>query len=127
LPFDFGLPVAPVAAYRPNMETNRTGQVAVIFRSVRTGDDETGYCAAAAQMEALAAAQPGFAGLLSARSPGGDGITVSYWTDEASAKSWRDHPDHARIREIGRARWYSEYCLDVTTVTRSYDWSRDGG
>lgn len=49
---------------------DRTGQVAVVFVSQRTQDDEPGYAAATAAMEALAACQPGFRGVDGARSYG---------------------------------------------------------
>ncbi|HEV7287338.1 antibiotic biosynthesis monooxygenase [Sphingomonas sp.] len=102
----------------------RTGQVAVIFISQRTGEDGAGYGEAAEAMVALAAAQPGYAGIESVRDAAGLGITVSYWADDASAVAWRDHPEHARIRDLGRARWYDWYALEVTRVDRSYGWRR---
>ena len=106
------------------MDHPRTGQIAVIFVSQRTGVDAAGYAAAATAMDALAATQPGYAGVDSVRDAQGLGITISYWTDEASAVAWRDHPEHARIRDLGRARWYDWYSLDVTWVERSYGWRR---
>ena len=106
------------------MAGERTGEVAVIFVSQRTADDAEGYAAAAAAMDALAAEQPGYRGITSARDADGFGITVSYWADDASAKAWRDHPDHARIRTAGRARWYDRYEVVVAEVTRDYDWRR---
>ena len=101
----------------------RQGQVAVIFASRRTGQDEAGYAAAAARMEALVARQPGFRGADAARDEGGFGITVSYWADEAAAIAWRDHPEHAATREAGRQRWYTQHSVTVATVTRDYAWS----
>jgi heme-degrading monooxygenase HmoA len=103
---------------------NRSGQVAVIFVSERTGIDPDGYAAAAAAMDALAAAQPGYRGM---DHEGGAerGITVSYWADEASALAWRHHPDHVAVRQAGRGRWYRRYALHVAAVTRSYGWARD--
>ncbi len=77
-------------------------------------------------MVALAERQPGFQGLRSTRGADGFGITISYWADEAAAKAWRDHPDHAAIRDLGRARWYRHYSLDIATLDRSYDWTRNG-
>jgi len=106
------------------MQGGRTGQIAVIFASQRTGEDEAGYHAAAAAMVALAAEQPGYRGIASARGDDGFGITVSYWADEASARAWRDHPQHAAIREAGRGRWYAHYSIEVATITRGYDWAR---
>jgi heme-degrading monooxygenase HmoA len=58
------------------------------------------------------------------RGDDGLGITVSYWADDASAKAWRDHPEHRRIRDAGRGRWYSHYTIDVATITRGYGWRR---
>ena len=101
-----------------------TSNVAVIFLSERTGADEAGYARAAAAMSALAAEQPGFRGERSARTPGGLGITISYWADEPAAIAWRDEPRHAAVREAGRDRWYRWYRVEVATVDRAYDWSR---
>jgi heme-degrading monooxygenase HmoA len=106
------------------MKYPREGQVAVIFVSQRTDEDADGYSEAAEAMAALAARQPGYAGVESVRDSGGLGITVSYWVDDASAKAWRDNPEHARIRDLGRARWYDWYVLEVTRVERGYRWSR---
>lgn len=100
------------------------GAVAVIFTSTRTDADAAGYGAAADAMEALAQTQPGYLGIDSARNPDGTGITVSYWADEAAALAWRANAEHAAIREIGRARWYADYRLIVTQVTRAYGWQR---
>lgn len=106
------------------MKPNRSGQIAVIFAAQRTGEDESGYAKAAADMVRLAAEQPGYCGIASARGADGFGITVSYWADDAAAQAWRDHPEHARIREQGRAAWYSSYDLHVARVERGYDWSK---
>ena len=106
------------------MSDERVGQVAVIFVSARNGADAQGYADAAALLDRLAAAQPGFRGVDSARGGDGVGITVSYWADEAVACAWRDQPDHAAIREQGRGRWYDRYEVVVTTVTRDYRWQR---
>lgn len=106
------------------MGEERTGQIAVLFISKRTEDDDSGYAAAAEAMDALAAAQPGYRGVESQRGPAGIGITISYWADDASAAAWRDHPEHAAIRSAGRARWYEWYEVIVTRVERGYRWRR---
>lgn len=101
---------------------DRTGQIAVIFVSQRTLNDAQGYAQAAKAMDALAAQQPGYRGVDSVRGADGFGITVSWWADEASALVWRAHPEHAAIRERGRAEWYSRYEVAVAEVGRSYRW-----
>ena len=101
---------------------DHVGEVAVIFTSWRNGRDPVGYAMAAEAMEALAARQPGYRGIDSARDERGLGVTVSYWADDAAARAWRDHPDHARTREAGRRRWYDRYTVAVARVERGYAW-----
>ncbi|WP_395615008.1 antibiotic biosynthesis monooxygenase family protein [Sphingorhabdus sp.] len=100
------------------------GTISVIFVAQRTDLDPDGYAQAAALMDELAAQQAGYIGIDSVRGADGLGITVSYWTDEASANAWRDHPEHAAMRDAGRNRWYAHYSLHVAQVTRSYDWKK---
>lgn len=107
------------------MSSNRKGQIAVIFTSRRTAADDDGYAVAADAMAALAAQQPGYAGMESVRGADGLGLTISYWDDDASAKAWRDHPEHTAIRNRGRALWYDWYRVEVARVERAYDWRRD--
>jgi len=100
------------------------GTISVIFVAQRTNVDSTGYAEAAAMMDELAAQQDGYIMMHSVRGSDGLGITVSYWTNEGAAKAWRDHPEHAAIRNAGRDRWYSHYSLHVAEITRSYDWTK---
>ena len=90
---------------------------AVIFTSVRTEGDQ-GYAAMAMRMEQLAARQPGYLGIESARE--GVGITVSYWRDEASAQAWKAVSEHMLAQDRGRDLWYADYTVRVATVTRAY-------
>lgn len=100
------------------------GFISVIFVAQRTGLDADGYARAATIMNELAAQQVGYVGMDTVRGSDGLGITISYWTDEASASAWRDHPEHTAIRDAGRDRWYSDYSLHVAQVKRSYDWKK---
>lgn len=90
---------------------------AVIFTSLRTEGDR-GYGSMADRMVELAAQQPGFLGVESARSPGGLGITVSYWSSEEAIAAWKAHAEHQVARETGRKTWYSDYHLRVARVER---------
>ncbi len=98
--------------------------IAVIFVNQRSLNDPQGYVEAAEAMVALAKEQPGYLGVDSVRNEDGLGITISYWENEAAAKAWRDHPEHAAIRDRGRSDWYEYYDLHVAQVTRSYDWKK---
>lgn len=92
--------------------------VAVIFTSTRTEGDH-GYAAMSEAMEGLAAQQPGFLGIESARDD--LGITVSYWRDVASASAWKEHAAHLVAQRRGRDEWYSRYHVRVAVVERDYD------
>ena len=90
---------------------------AVIFTSIRTGVDN-GYEAMAQRMVELAAEQPGFLGVESAREE--VGITVSYWRDPDSIAAWKRHAEHQIAQERGKQDWYSAYKTRICKVEREY-------
>ena len=104
------------------------GAVAVIFHSVRRSDpssglaaDADGYAAMADAMETLAAEQPGYLDVRSVRDPQtGEGITVSYWRDDASARAWKQVVEHLEAQGRGRADWYADNEVVVAEVIRAY-------
>ena len=98
--------------------------VAVIFSSVRTGDDPEGYGTMAERMVALARTMPGFLGVESVRGPDGFGITVSYWTDEGAVGDWQQHAEHLAAQRLGRERWYARFQLRVCRVERAHGFTR---
>jgi len=77
-------------------------------------------------MEAMAREQPGFLGLESVRDAvTARGITVSLWSDEASALAWKQAAEHLQVQQQGRDRYYREYEVLVTQVLRSYRFSNE--
>ncbi|MBL0150566.1 MAG: antibiotic biosynthesis monooxygenase [Ideonella sp.] len=108
-------PVAPAFAPLPEPP-----YYAVIFASLRTPSDDTGYAAMAERMVLLGAQQPGFLGIDSARGADGFGITVSYWASLDAISAWRAHAEHTVARETGRDRWYRQYTLRIAKVERAY-------
>ncbi|MFF3643040.1 antibiotic biosynthesis monooxygenase family protein [Streptomyces sp. NPDC002564] len=96
---------------------------AVVFSSVRTAGDHD-YAATAARMDELVADVPGFLGTDSAGTPGGLGITVSYFRDEEAVAAWRSNVEHRAAQRRGRADWYETYVLHVAKVERSHGFER---
>jgi heme-degrading monooxygenase HmoA len=92
---------------------------AVIFASTRTSADG-GYGETADRMVELAAKQPGYLGVESARGADGFGITVSYWSDPAAIRAWKAEAEHLLAQERGRTEWYQHYELRVAKVERAY-------
>ena len=99
---------------------------AVLFTARRTPADDAGYAAMAEAMEALAARQPGYLGIESARGANGLGITISYWTDPDSVRAWKQHAEHLVAQRLGREKWYEHYFLRVCRVERAYAWEKPG-
>jgi len=90
---------------------------AVIFSSLGN-DDIEGYAETAARMVELAALQPGFLGVESARED--LGITISYWSDLESIKKWKAHAEHLEAQKLGMDEWYSNYMTRIALVERDY-------
>lgn len=89
---------------------------AVIFSSIQRSGALSDYSATAARMLELAAEQPGFLGVESARTEGGWGITVSYWRDREAIRRWRQHAEHLLAQERGRSEWYAGFRLRIAVV-----------
>jgi heme-degrading monooxygenase HmoA len=92
---------------------------AVIFTSLRREGDD-GYGETAVHMLELAARQPGFLGVESARE--GVGITVSYWADLDSIRAWKQETEHVAAQKQGQTVWYKAYKVRIAKVERDYDW-----
>lgn len=90
---------------------------AVIFSSHRTSGDN-GYSAMAVRMEKLAAMQPGFLGIESARE--GLGVTVSYWESMEAIKNWKRNAEHQEAQRLGHEQWYSTFRVRIAKVEREY-------
>lgn len=94
---------------------------AVIFSSLRTEGDN-GYGEMAERMMQLAAQQPGYLGVESARA--GLGITVSYWRSLDEIAAWKRVVDHQEAQRRGRADWYSAYRTRIAKVEREYGFEK---
>jgi heme-degrading monooxygenase HmoA len=99
--------------------TPKPPYVAVIFTSLRTPVDE-GYGVTADEMVELAAKQPGYLGLESARGEDGLGITVSYWESLDAVRAWKAVAEHRMAQKLGREKWYRAYKTRVCHVEREY-------
>ena len=90
---------------------------AVIFTSLRKEGDH-GYAQMTEIMVELASDQSGFLGIESARED--LGITVTYWADLESIRSWKTDVEHLAAQKTGRETWYSSYKVRISKVERDY-------
>ncbi|MGK4567602.1 antibiotic biosynthesis monooxygenase family protein [Flavobacterium sp. 3HN19-14] len=100
----------------------QTPYYAVIFTSTRTEADEN-YGETAELMVKMAAEQPGFLGVESARDE--IGITVSYWKDLESIKNWKKVIEHKTAQQKGRNTWYENYTVRIALVEREYSFDKN--
>ncbi|MFT4027379.1 MAG: antibiotic biosynthesis monooxygenase [Novosphingobium sp.] len=97
----------------------------VVFRNrKRAGIDDPAYQADAARMEELAREQPGYLGFKSYVSADGEVIALSEWADEAAARAWGRHPEHAVIQGRGRQEYYQDYTLFACGRPRIHTFDR---
>jgi heme-degrading monooxygenase HmoA len=95
---------------------------AVIFTSTRTGGDN-GYETMAEAMVKLAATQPGFLGIESARDA--LGITVSYWDSLEAIAAWKQNSAHLVAQQRGHDVWYETFKVRICRVERDYAFNRE--
>jgi heme-degrading monooxygenase HmoA len=105
------------AAMSQIASTPKPPYYAVIFTSIKSEDHE-GYAEMAEQMATLAARQPGYLGMETARD--GIGITVSYWESLDAIENWKRQADHQQAQRLGRERWYQAYRIRISKVEREY-------
>lgn len=98
-------------------QTPQPPYYAVIFTSERTEGDN-GYAEMADEMVKLAAIQPGFLGVESARE--GLGITVSYWESLDAIRNWKQNEQHLIAQSKGRSEWYLSFKTRICKVERDY-------
>ncbi|MCD7438176.1 antibiotic biosynthesis monooxygenase [Streptomyces lincolnensis] len=109
-------PVMPVAAHEPPYYV-------AVFTTVRTQDQDA-YSETNARLEDLVRELPGYLGMDHAQTPGGLGITVSYFRDADALTRWRTDAEHRAAQQRGRAEWYESYTLHVAKVERSHGFTR---
>ncbi len=94
----------------------------VIFRA-STRDLDAEYSVVAQRMRELALSQFGCLDFV-AVTEGAQEIALSYWPDEASIRAWKAHSDHVLAQELGRAKWYESYLVQIAEIKRSYQHPR---
>ena len=93
--------------------------VVTIFRNrLRDGAQEE-YSALSPRISDLASQMSGFIDAKTFVAADGERVTVVTFADQASHDAWRDHPEHRAAQQRGMNKFYSEYSIQVGTVTYS--------
>ncbi len=105
------------------MEDKGDGYYAVIF-TAEMAADLSGYEDTAQRMNELVEEQPGYIGKYHCME-GNREITISYWENLEAVKAWKAHPEHRAAQELGRAKWYAGYRIELAKIERYYKAEED--
>jgi len=100
-------------------------QSITVFRSrLRDGYPVDAYATRAAELEARAAAAPGYVEFKEFVAADGERLALVTFASAAAEAAWRDDHAHRTGQQEGRDDYYSEYDVAVCEVQRRYVWSR---
>jgi heme-degrading monooxygenase HmoA len=100
--------------------------VVIVFRSRLTPEAGEDYRALDAELEHQVLAQPGYMAHKSYQATDGERLTLVWFRDQESLRSWKMHPRHLEAQRRGRERWYEFYEMDVAEVVRGSRFHRSG-
>ena len=89
-------------------------EIVTIFRS-RLGPDavENGYGEVSEDIEQRAYAMPGFISHDFVMSEDGERVSIVVFDSWDSHEAWRKDPEHRRVQELGRTKFYASYDISV--------------
>jgi heme-degrading monooxygenase HmoA len=93
----------------------------VIFRSLRTDDNEALYAEWSQRMNKAVTGIDGYISHVGYRDrETREGVTIAYFETEEAIRMWREFPDHLEAQELGRDSFYESYSVEVAEVVRAY-------
>lgn len=92
--------------------------VLTVFRSRLREEARSQYLSTAQRMSDLARTIPGYRSHKVFVADDGERVTIVEFEDEAGQREWATHVEHVAAKKTGRESFYSEYRLQVCTVTR---------
>lgn len=103
-------------------------QSITVFRSrLRDGYPVDAYSRRASELEARAAAAPGYVEFKEFVAADGERLALVTFTSLEAEAAWRDDPAHRVGQREGRDEFYAEYDVAVCEVVRARRWSRRSG
>lgn len=90
------------------------------------GDQDAEYLETANRLRQIATEQYGCLRFVST-SLGDSGLkskrelTLSYWPDKESIEKWRQNELHSKAKDLGKAKWYKRYMVEVAKVEEVHD------
>ena len=100
--------------------------VIIVFRSRLTAEAGEDYQALDAELERLVRDQPGYLTHKGYRADDGERLTLVWFKDQETLRSWKMQPRHLEAQRRGRERWYEFYEMEVAEVVRTSSFRRPG-
>jgi heme-degrading monooxygenase HmoA len=100
--------------------------VLTVFRNRLRADNADEYGVLAPHILDLARSMPGFVDAKTFTAADGERVTVVTFADQESHNAWRDHPEHRAAQRRGINEFYSEYSIQVATVTYDHRFHHQG-
>jgi heme-degrading monooxygenase HmoA len=100
--------------------------IVTVFRNRLRLDGADEYGVLAPHILELARSMPGFVDAKTFAAPDGERVTIVTFADQGSHEAWRDHPEHRVAQRRGIAEFYSDYSIQVATVTYDHRFRHDG-
>lgn len=92
--------------------------VLTIFRSRLREEASADYLTQARRMSELARTMRGYRSHKVFVAEDGERVTIVEFEDDAGQREWATNVEHVAAKTLGRESFYSEYSLQVCTVTR---------
>ena len=96
----------------------------ILFRSRLTAEAGQDYTELAAEMDRLVHDQPGYVTHKAYLAEDGERLTLVWFRDQESLRSWKMQPRHLEAQRRGRERWYQFYEMEVAEVVRTSSFKR---
>lgn len=96
--------------------------LAVIFEVCPNAEGRDEYLKIAAELRTLLEWRDGFISVERFQSLVDEGkiLSLSFWQDEESIKSWRELAEHKIAQQLGREKLFDSYRIRVANVVRDY-------
>jgi len=96
--------------------------ILTVFRSRLRPGARQEYESMAAGISELAKAIPGYISHKGFVAEDGERVTIVEFESEEALREWRIHPEHAKAKRHGIARFFSDYRFQICTVLRDRSW-----
>jgi antibiotic biosynthesis monooxygenase (ABM) superfamily enzyme len=68
---------------------------------------------------------PGFLSVSGYTAENGDRVHIEYFTTLEAVEQWQNFPEHVRMIQVGRERFYESYSAQVCTLVSQIDYPGD--